>query len=67
MLLSVRLAHVRNRKRVGIDNRLRNGLDLKQVKCKARSQVNEVATDWFIRGVEVNGLCTKTVNDLTLG
>jgi hypothetical protein len=67
VLLSVRLAHVRNRKRVGIDNRLRNGLDLKQVKRKARSQVDEVATDWFICGVEVNGIRTKTLNDLPFG
>jgi hypothetical protein len=63
MLLSVRLAHIRNCKRVGIDNRLRNRLDLKQVERKASSQVHEVATEWFIRRVEVNGIRTKTVND----
>jgi hypothetical protein len=46
---------------------LRNRLDLKQVKCEAGSQVDEVAADWFIRGVEVNGIRTKTVNDLPFG
>jgi hypothetical protein len=42
---------------------LRNRLDLKQVERKAGSQVDEVASEWFIRRVEVNGISTKTVND----
>jgi len=63
----VRLAHIRNCKRVGVDNRLRNRLDLKQVKREASSHVDEVATERFIHRVEVNGIRTKAVNDQTFG